>query len=68
MRADRPPALARLEIRGVDNIASGFLIIDSSAEAAITARLDQEQAVADYFGARLTQAVESGKVSMARSV
>jgi beta-glucosidase len=48
----------------------GFVLSDwggtHSTEAAISAGLDQEQPVADYFGPKLKQAVENGKVSTAQ--
>jgi beta-glucosidase len=47
----------------------GFVISDwggtMSTVDAITAGLDQEQPMADYFGPKLKQAVEAGQVSMA---
>lgn len=46
----------------------GFVLSDwggtHSTEEAISAGLDQEQPMADYFGLKLKQAVETGKVSM----
>jgi len=48
----------------------GFVLSDwggtHSTEEAISAGLDQEQPVADYFGPKLQQAVERGKVSIAQ--
>ena len=48
----------------------GFVLSDwggtHSTEAAISAGLDQEQPMAEYFGPKLKQAVEAGKVSMAQ--
>lgn len=48
----------------------GFVLSDwggaHSTEAAIAAGLDQEEPMADYFGSKLKQAVEGGKVSMSQ--
>jgi beta-glucosidase len=48
----------------------GFVLSDwggtHSTQEAISAGLDQEQPVADYFGPKLEQAVEQGKVSIAQ--
>jgi beta-glucosidase len=48
----------------------GFVLSDwggtHSTQEAISAGLDQEQPVADYFGPNLKQAVEAGKVSVAQ--
>jgi beta-glucosidase len=48
----------------------GFVLSDwggaHSTREAISAGLDQEQPMADFFGPRLKQAVESGNVSMAQ--
>ncbi|HEY6925846.1 MAG TPA: glycoside hydrolase family 3 C-terminal domain-containing protein [Steroidobacteraceae bacterium] len=48
----------------------GFVLSDwggtHSTQEAISAGLDQEQPVADYFGSKLGQAVEEGKVSIAQ--
>ena len=49
---------------------NGFVLSDwggaHSTQEAISAGLDQEQPMADYFGPKLKQAVETGKVSMAQ--